>query len=456
MEKNKLETIVLEMYSSNYPINEIALRLEIKANKVYEILKSRGITRISKFERLSDRYGDIIESYKKNRKLSIVAREFNISGDLVSKVLKSHNIPIREYNKSTNENEIIDYYKKTHIVRLVSEKFGVSNFKVLKILHKNNVRVSPIKYTDDEIIKHYLEVKSFKITSKDLGICISKISSVLQQNNIEIQKFKRVDIGDVFGKLKIIKEVDNHISSGGYKVRKFLVMCECGNMVEKTSTVLRIGRKKDCGCGYRKKLENAELKRKVKEEKKRLRQEQIMERKIRCKQKEENKKPVFKYVIGYKKDRLTILSINNVNNKKIFTVQCECGTIKNINGAASFYSAKSCGCLQRERAMIHGMSSKYGKWYHRWKGMIRRCYNEKSKAYKNYGGRGIKVCDRWLESNGKGCENYYNDIHTILGPQPSDEHSLDRIDNNGNYTIENLRWATNSEQSKNQRRFSKK
>ena len=83
--------------------------------------------------------------------------------------------------------------------------------------------------------------------------------------------------------------------------------------------------------------------------------------------------------------------------------------------------------------------------------MIKRCYNPKIKSYSNYGGRGITVCDRWREPDGVGCENYYNDIHNILGPQPSPEHSIDRINNDGPYEITNLRWATNSEQNKNKR-----
>jgi hypothetical protein len=99
------------------------------------------------------------------------------------------------------------------------------------------------------------------------------------------------------------------------------------------------------------------------------------------------------------------------------------------------------------------MSTKYGrKWYDKWRSMVRRCYNVNFNRDNDYGGRGIKVCDRWLEPNGVGCENYYNDIHDILGPKPGDNYSLDRIDNDGMYEISNMRWATISEQNKNQRR----
>lgn len=107
----------------------------------------------------------------------------------------------------------------------------------------------------------------------------------------------------------------------------------------------------------------------------------------------------------------------------------------------------------------HGMSSKKDSykrsWYDRWRTMVRRCYKLNDKDYKNYGARGIKVCDRWMEPDGIGCERYYDDIHKILGEQPGPGYSLDRIDNDGNYSIENLKWSTQSEQNSNQQRSSK-
>jgi hypothetical protein len=86
------------------------------------------------------------------------------------------------------------------------------------------------------------------------------------------------------------------------------------------------------------------------------------------------------------------------------------------------------------------------KEYRAWRRMLFSCYNENAKEYDNYGGRGIKVCDRWLDP-----ANGFTDFLSCVGRAPSPKHSIDRIDVNGHYEPKNVRWATSTEQGRNRR-----
>lgn len=124
--------------------------------------------------------------------------------------------------------------------------------------------------------------------------------------------------------------------------------------------------------------------------------------------------------------------------------KCECGKIfeTSIYKVESGHT-KSCGCYQKkkisESRATHRMSET--KIFRIWNSMIQRCTNSNDKNYKNYGKRGIKVCERWLKF-----ENFYEDMG-----EPEEGMSLDRTDNDGNYCPENCKWSTRKEQQRNQR-----
>jgi hypothetical protein len=133
--------------------------------------------------------------------------------------------------------------------------------------------------------------------------------------------------------------------------------------------------------------------------------------------------------------------------------RCSCGNTKEVIGSSLKNGhSKSCGCLQKDinikRATKHGCANtgKLTKEYKAYWHMYSRCTNPNNAGYKNYGGRGITICDRWLEPI-KGFTNFLEDV----GYAPSSEYSLDRINNDGNYETGNIRWATRTVQNINQR-----
>lgn len=156
----------------------------------------------------------------------------------------------------------------------------------------------------------------------------------------------------------------------------------------------------------------------------------------------------FKDIEGQRYGRLVVIGhLGVVKGNRHWLCQCDCGELRSTQiSALKSGKTQSCGCMAREmtseRSVTHGMTM--SPEFNVWCSMKKRCNNPSHKSYKDYGGRGIRVCERWLNS----FENFLSDV----GERPSPKHSLDRFpDQNGNYEPDNVRWATIKEQQRNRR-----
>jgi hypothetical protein len=215
-------------------------------------------------------------------------------------------------------------------------------------------------------------------------------------------------LGKIFHKWTVINEATTDKPGKWYEC-----LCECGNIRIKAGTELRAGRGKQCAdCQYQIRFDP-------------------------CKE------------IGKRYGKWTIIRFIDIHRKLMrYEAECDCG-IRGIHVAADLRAGKSgqcTACHNRENAQNN---IKHGRHkdsiYKIWHAILQRCNNIKSTAYKWYGARGIKVCNRWLKF-----ENFLQD----MGERP-DGLQIDRINNNGNYEPNNCKWVTPKENSNNTRKSKK-
>lgn len=207
--------------------------------------------------------------------------------------------------------------------------------------------------------------------------------------------------GKRFGKLTVIGRCGS--TDTKHKVALWLCKCDCGNVVKRTGSHLQANNNNTCG---------------------------------NCPKEEIN-------LIGKKFGRWTVIrKATPVKYKEKYFCRCECGNEKEvyaydlINGRST-----SCGCYHKE--ILSQQSTTHGKTndrvYNIYHNIVQRCENENNTRYKNYGGRGIKICDEWKNS----FENFYN---WAMANGYRDDLTIDRIDVNANYSPDNCRWVDMSVQ----------